>query len=118
MLYTIVEEWPTPTAREKVNSENQKREIVSEVDRRQKYLTMMAKHHAGMLEPLVKSCLNDKPELRPTISEVSTEIKKVREDLNKYTGWESVPLTTPVIQHKSSGWLSLQVSLGYKFCFR
>ena len=118
ILYTIVEEWPTPTAREKVNSENQKREIVSEIDRRQNYLTMMAKHHAGMLKPLVKSCLNDNPELRPTISEVSAEIKKIREDLNNYTGMESVPFTTPVIQHKSSGWPSLQVSLSYKFCFR
>ena len=80
ILFTIIEEWPTPSAREKKsNSENQKREIVLEVDRRQDYLSKMTEYHGERLKSLVISCLNDEPELRPNIKEVSKEIEAFKE---------------------------------------
>ena len=105
VLYTITEEWPTPTSREKYNSENQKREIVSEVDRRQKYLNKMTKYHGKELRPLVMSCLNDKPELCPDIKKVSIIIEAIKKSSDKYSGFDFVPpraqvklLDSPVLE--------------------
>ena len=70
-LYTIAEQWPTPTAKISVGPE-----IVSEVERRQEFLNKM---EFGELKSLVISCLNDNPDFRPAISEVSTRIKCLKE---------------------------------------
>ena len=107
VLFTITEEWPTPTARETYNSENQKREIVSEVDRRQKFLNKMAEYHGEKLRPLVMSCLNDKPESRPSIEKVSVEIEAFKKSPDNYKGFDFVP---PTALHKPSDGPVLQVS--------
>ena len=73
MLYTIVEQWPRPKAREKYNQETRIRELVSEVERRQEYLNNTWELVEG-LKPLVKSCLDDDPRYRPAIQEVSAKI--------------------------------------------
>ena len=79
VLYAIVEQWPTPKAREKLNSENHKTEIVSEVERRQEYLSKMT-GIGEKLKPLVISCLDDDPTRRPDIPKVSTVIKTFKEN--------------------------------------
>ena len=88
VLYTIVEEWPTPTAREKVT--NQVTEIVSEVTRRQQYLIKMNKFEE--LKSLVISCLNDHPGCRPAISEVSAMIEVVSDNYPTITEQNCPPL--------------------------
>ena len=106
VLYTIIEEWPVPTAREKINIENQKPEIVSEVDRHQEFLNKMTKYHGGKLRPLVISCLNDKPELRPDIEKVSIEIDILKKSPDNCNTSDVVPPT----QHKLSDTPESQVS--------
>ena len=101
VLHTISEKWPTPTAREKYNSEKQKREIVSEVDRRQDYLNKMTEYHGEKLRPLVISCLNDQPELRPDIKKVSIKIEAFKKSLDNHDGFDFVlptPSNSPVLQ--------------------
>ena len=78
ILYTIVQKWPLPTAREEINPANDKVEIVCEAQRRQEYLNLMTGFEND-LKPLVISCLNDNPNCRPVISEVSMAIKEVKE---------------------------------------
>ena len=89
VLYTIVEQWPTPTAREKVTTQGT--EIVSEVERRQQYLNKMDKF--GELKSLVISCLNDRPGCRPAIPEVTTMIKKFKVVSGNCKRFDSPPTT-------------------------
>ena len=102
MLYTIVEQWPTPTAREKYNQDTRKREVVLEVERRQKYLNCTWKLVEG-LKPLVKLCLDDDPEYRPAIQEVSARIGDLMKTDGTHDMIPPASLTTDC--------LSLQVSL-------
>ncbi|XP_065884876.1 uncharacterized protein [Dysidea avara] len=74
ILYTITQQWPEPKAREKHNPYTGRRELVSEVDRRNDYLDKMT-GVAIALDPLTRSCLNDSPDERPSITEVSRTIK-------------------------------------------
>jgi len=78
VLFTITHQWPEPTAREKKNPDGGKKEVamVLEVDRRHEYLDKMVGKAAG-LKPLVRSCLNDHPDERPLIAEVTWTIKNL-----------------------------------------
>ena len=80
VLYVDTQEWPKPRAREKHNPETRRRELVSEVERRQEYLDKMGDSEISFeLIPLVISCLNDDPNARPVITEVSKNIKELKE---------------------------------------
>ena len=71
VLYTIVQQWPTPKAKLKAN-----KIIASEVERRQEYLDKINTFQ-DELKPLVKSCLQDEPTDRPEISTVSATLKRM-----------------------------------------
>ena len=71
ILHSISEQWPTPTARL-----NRKNEIVSEVERRKKYLDKFKEYEK--LKAIVVSCLDDKPDHRPAIHKVCLEIEKIK----------------------------------------
>ena len=95
LLYAIVEEWPTPKARERVILG--KTEIVSEVERRQYYLNKMTKFE-DELKTLVESCLNDDPECRPKISKVSTKVEEAFKTSRPSTIQPKPPPHSPYLQ--------------------
>ena len=70
--------WPEPTDPIEFNPYTGRREVVSEVKRRQQYLDMMT-GGAANLKPLVVSCLNDSPKNRPSVAQVSMTIKRAKE---------------------------------------
>ena len=79
VLYVTTQEWPEPRAREKCNPVTGRRELVSEVERRQEYLDKMTESEIGIeMRPLVISCLNDDPTGRPLITEISRSIKELK----------------------------------------
>ena len=112
VLFAMVEQWPTPKPRVKVNPKNKKIEVVSEseVERRQEYLSKLtAPVFGGELKELVVLCLDDTPELRPEISEVSGKIKKFT---GICEGFDSIHVPLPICMYptKPSHSSSFQVS--------
>ena len=80
VLYVDTQEWPEPRAREKLNPETGRRELVSEVERRQEYLDKMGDSEIGTkMRLLVISCLNNDPTARPVITEISRIVKELKE---------------------------------------
>ena len=112
MLYAITQVWPEPTDMVQSNPTTGKREVVSEVKRRQSYLEIMA-GEAESLRPLVESCLNDNPANRPTVVQVSMSIKKAKEMHNKEHDHDS---RAPIMwwAEVSSGQLGLQSQVSNK----
>ena len=78
ILNVITQLWPGPTDLLEFNTNTGKREVVSEVRRRQQYLDKMT-GAAADLKPLVMSCLNDNPKNRPLVAQVSMTIKRAKE---------------------------------------
>ena len=70
-VHVINMEWPTPL--DKIGANNV---VLSEVQRRERYFTKMI----PSLEQLVKQCLEDKPEQRPVIEEVTRGLKNINYD--------------------------------------
>ena len=69
VLHVSTQKWPSPEVAKKRNSKNDKLIALSELQRREKYLDEM-KDGVEMLKPLVKLCLKDNPNKRPTIDVV------------------------------------------------
>ena len=84
-LNVVTKQWPEPSDREQLNPDTDKWEVISEVTRRQKYLNMFTGGAADLV-PLVTSCLNDNPKKRPSVMEVSLEIKRVKDVCSHQTG--------------------------------
>ena len=82
ILYITSRQWPTPKAVKQIDLKTRKRIMLSEVERRQQYLDMMSGSDAD-LKPLVASCLEDDPELRPSAGDMSERIKMMKEEYNK-----------------------------------
>ena len=78
ILNVTTQLWPEPTDQIQLNPDTGRREVVSEVKRRQHYLDKMS-GSAAELKPLVMSCLNDNPKNRPPVVQVSTTIKKIKD---------------------------------------
>ena len=78
ILNVITQLWPQPTDMVQFNPDTGKRELVSEVTRRQCYLDKMT-GDAVDLKPLVMSCLDDHSKCRPTAVQVSIMIKKAKD---------------------------------------
>ena len=72
-VHMISMEWPLPL--DKISANNV---VLFEVQRRQQYFTKMAKYPS--LEQLVKQCLQDEPEQRPVIEEVTKLLRSVTYD--------------------------------------
>ena len=107
-LNVITQQWPEPSDQLEFSTSTDKWEVVSEVTRRQKYLNMFTGGAADLV-PLVTSCLNDKPEKRPSVIEVSMEIKRVKDVCSQQTGRDGM---SPIVwlaevsgQSESQVWL-------------
>jgi len=85
ILSVITQQWPEPSDQAQLNTETDQWEMVSEVRRRKKYLDMLT-GIAENLKALVKSCLNDNPGKRPPVTQVSVEIKQVKELCSQCSG--------------------------------
>ena len=72
-LYVCSEEWPIPTGFKKRDPVTKKMLAVNEVERRQQYLDKMT-GKCAQLRGLVERCLDDDPDERPPIREISTII--------------------------------------------
>ena len=76
-LHLFSEKWPTPSGHKKRDPTTKKMVSLSEVQRRQQYLDTMTVEGAALKEMVMK-CLDDDPDLRPPIQEVSQIIKSVK----------------------------------------
>ncbi|XP_065906093.1 uncharacterized protein [Dysidea avara] len=85
ILHVTSRQWPTPKSWSQIDPKTRKRIILtSEVERRQEYIDMMIGSDAD-LKPLVVSCLEDDPELRPPAADMSERIKMMKEEYSKKT---------------------------------
>jgi len=78
ILNVTTQLWPQPTDSIEFNPDTGKREVVSEVKRRQQYLDKMTEGTAD-LKPLVISCLDDNPKNRPPVAQISMTIKRAKD---------------------------------------
>ena len=82
ILYVTSQQWPTPKSWSQVVPKTRKRVYLSEVERRQQYIDMMT-GGAADLKPLVMSCLEDDPELRPSMTDISERLTKMKKVCSK-----------------------------------
>ena len=85
MLHTATQLWPTPSAMKQYDPKTKKVRGFTEVERRQLYIDQMTEN-ARDLVPLAIQCLDDDPEVRPTIVNVSERVKSLK---NKYPDLDS-----------------------------
>ena len=88
-LNVITQEWPEPSDAIQFNPNTGRREVVSEVMRRQSYLDKIT-GLAADLKPLLMSCLDDEARYRPPVTQVSTEIKRVKDVCSQQTGHDGM----------------------------
>ena len=89
ILNVITQLWPQPTDMVQLNPDTGKRELVSEVTRRQYYLDKMT-GDAADLKPLVMSCLDDNPKYRPTVAQVSMTIKRAKDICSEKSNYDGM----------------------------
>ena len=82
ILNVTTQLWPQPTDRSQFNPDSEMWEITSEVKRRHCYLEKMT-GGAADLKPLVMSCLNDNPNKRPPLTQVSMTIKRAKDECSQ-----------------------------------
>ena len=75
VLYTTTRQWPQPTPTINCDSATDNRSMLTEGY--EQYLDKMAESYMN-LKPLVMSCLDDKPQSRPSAAQASMEVKKVK----------------------------------------
>ena len=78
ILNVTTQLWPEPTDPAEFNEDTGKRELMSEVKRRQEYLDKMT-GGAADLKILAISCLDDNPKKRPPVAQISMTIKRVKD---------------------------------------
>ena len=83
VLHLTSKQWPIPKSWSQIDPVTRKRKSLSEVERRQQYIDMMTGDDAE-LKPLVLSCLEDDPELRPSAIDVSERLKRIIEECSSY----------------------------------
>ena len=93
ILNVITQLWPDPTDFTEFNPETGKREVVSEVKRRQEYLDNMT-GDAIDLKSLAISCLNDNSKDRPTAAQISITIKMVKDVCSQKNSYDGM---TPIV---------------------
>ena len=73
-LLVFSEEWPTPSGQKMRDSVTKKLVALTEAERRQQYLDMIT-GSAAKFRKMIERCLDDDPDERPPIQEVSTIIE-------------------------------------------
>ena len=76
-LHLFSEKWPTPSGRKKRDPITKKLILLSEVERRQQYLDTLTVEGTALKE-MARRCLDDDPDERLPIQEVSQMIKSVK----------------------------------------
>ena len=76
-LHVFSEEWPAPSAFKQKDPHTKKMITLTEAERRQQYLDKMTGKADG-LRKMVEQCLQDDPDERPPIQEVSTIIEPLK----------------------------------------
>ena len=76
MLHVATQEWPTPLAVKMYDKDKRKPIALTEVERRQPHLDKITGAIAD-IKPLIISCLNDDPSVRPNIIDLSESIKRI-----------------------------------------
>ena len=89
ILNVTTQLWPDPSDPIEFNPDTGRREVVSEVKRRQRYLDKMTRGAAD-LKPLVMACLDDNPRNRPPVAEVSMTIKRVKDEKSSRDGMSPI----------------------------
>ena len=74
--------WPQPTDAAEFNPDTGRRELVSEIKRRQHYMDKMT-GGAADLKPLVMSCLDDNPKSCPSLTQVCMTIKRAKHECSQ-----------------------------------
>ena len=77
MLYTVTGKWPTPIAQVRQDPITNELKALSEVERRQHYLDEVT-GEAEVLKPLMKDCLNNNSNMRPSMFDLSSKIKPLK----------------------------------------
>ena len=90
-VHVISMEWPTPLDQVVSNV------ILSEVQRRERYFTKMVNYPS--LEELVKQCLQDKPQQRPVIEEVTRGLKNINYDHQPHEDDNIIDLFMSALKH-------------------
>jgi len=90
VLFVANQIWPDPSMPTKLDHDTNQLVAFTEVQRRQKYLNGM-KDGVEIWRALVESCLNNKPDNRPTIADVSERLKSFK--VVKYTSDVYLDLT-------------------------
>ena len=85
VLFTITALWPQPASWVQFHPDTKERILISESQRCQRYLDKMT-GSAADLKPLVISCLNDDPDNRPVVAEITTTIKQAKDHCNGFDG--------------------------------
>jgi len=76
-LYVLCEEWPAPLGPKRRDPLTETLIALSESERRQPYLEKIDEENA-MLKQIIVKCLDDNPNLRPVIHEVSKTIAAIK----------------------------------------
>ena len=93
ILFVTTGQWPTPKSWSQVDPKTNKRIFLSEIERRKQYIDMICESDAD-LKPLVMSCLDDVPKLRPLVIDISETMRKMKEVCSKKTGHDGMnPIT-------------------------
>ena len=77
ILHTVNQEWPTPIGRVECDHKMTAIKVLTEIERRQKYLDMMTAQ-AEVLKSLVVRCLKNDPAERPTTANVLEVLKGLK----------------------------------------
>ena len=80
-LFVFSEEWPSPSALRQRDPDTRSMVVLSEVERRKKYLDKMTGESAG-LRKIIEQCLDVDPERRPSIQNISSTIGSLKVNIN------------------------------------
>ena len=78
ILHTFGQKWPTPSEQVQFDPTTRRRVALSEVERRGEFLNKMT-GEAERLRPLVEQCLDDDPNVRPTMVVACERIQAVKD---------------------------------------
>ena len=78
VLHTATQLWPTPSAMKQYDPKTKKVRGFTEVEWRQSYIDQMTGNERELV-PLAVQCLDDDPDVRPTITEVSEKVKSLKD---------------------------------------
>ena len=79
MIHAMTHIWPVPKDEVYINEVTGKKTVREEVERREDYLELIQRPE--QLKELIKKCLNDLPEQRPSISDISQVFRELKPDL-------------------------------------